>query len=278
MDVMPRWAWALVALVILGAVVVGAVLLGAFDDDEDGERGPVAQETQPALTPPPTPVGSPTPTSTPSPEPTCTNEEQVIAATAFRAPGVLTGDVDGDGTQDRVFVAVDQGGPVGCQAFVGVETPGGVLSAPIAEEEIPFDVGLPTLNVLAPIDGLTGIDVVVDINAGASTGFAGVFSAGEGDLARVTVEGDEPATNDLFAYGGSVGHIDASDCTEDGFVVRSTATVRQGGDVYDVVRRFYIPAGTTLQPNTALTERTTRTLEQLTAFPEFAVAPFTNCL
>jgi hypothetical protein len=274
---MPRWGWAPAVLLVIAAVLIAAILLGAFDDEEAPRRAAPSQ-TGLEPTPPPTPVASPTPTTTPSPVPSCANEEQVVAATALRRPGVLGGDVDGDGTQDRVFLAVDEGGPAGCQGFVAVETPQGVLSAPVTEEDIPFELGLPVLNVLAPIDGLDGVDVVVDITAGASTGFVGVFSAGEGDLVRVTVEGDLPATDDLFPYGGSVGHIDAADCTEDGLIVKSSATPRQGGDVYDIVRTFHVPAGTSLQPDSSLTERTTRPAAELTDFPEFAVAPFRNCL
>jgi hypothetical protein len=206
----------------------------------------------------------------PSPTPThaCADE-----AGAIPKEGSLEGDVDGDGTPDIVTLLVNETGAPGCKAFVVVDTADEDLLTPIADENIEFALGFPTLNLLAEIDDQPGMEVVVDVTAGASTAFAGVFSASGGALDRIRLEADALGYGDLFPYGGSVGHLEASDCAPDGGVVVSVATPK--GKRYQLKRSFFSFTG----PKLGLedTERRRIDINDLQRFPEFAGPPFASC-
>jgi len=108
----------------------------------------------------------------------------------------------------------------------------------------------PAISSLAAVDDRAGLDVVVDLEAGASTSFAGVFSFGGGSPARLGGPGGSSSvTRDLFAYGGSVGHLEGVDCAGEagsGRIVVSTAVPR--GDRYLVTRRFFQTEDSKLRP------------------------------
>jgi hypothetical protein len=187
--------------------------------------------------------------------------------------GSLERDVDGDGMPDTVRLSVDRSAPRGCKAFVVVRTRQGDLVAPIGDENIPFNLGLPSLNNLVEIDGRDGAEVVADITAGASTAFAGVFSAAGGELRRMRFASDSMPEGDLFPYGGSVGHLESSDCARKGMVVISAATPR--GRRYQLERRFFSVQGARLILEEK--DRLRIDIRDLEDFPEFAGPPFVSC-
>ena len=232
----------------------------------------------PAIVPPSGGEATPSPTDGPTPDTTsgCSNEADVTSDPSARIGGTLRGDVDGDGSPDEVSLAFDATGARGCQAFLVVEGSG--ESAVLAVESFDRAFGLPQprLNRLAEVDSAPGSEVAVDLVAGASTQFVGLFTMAGGELARVEVEGDEFPADDLFPYGGSVGHVDASDCAgAPGTIVISTATPK--GDDYQVTRRFFRFQGSTPRAEPSSTERARVALEELGRFPEYRSSPFGGC-
>jgi hypothetical protein len=216
--------------------------------------------------------------TTPSPSPTrgtgiaCRNESAIANDPASLRRGGLAGDVDGDGARDRVSVAVDPHARSGCRAFVVVRTADARLVAPIEERDVQVDLGFPVLDSLVGVDDRAGGEIVVRITAGASTEFAGLFTVVDGDLERVQLNGPH---GNLFPSGGSVGHLEASNCGPDGSVVISTATAR--GRRYVVERRFYFFEETSLVENESLTARRRISPGALASFPEFGTPPFSMC-
>ena len=158
-----------------------------------------------------------------------------------------------------------------------------VVAAPVWEVGAEGGLPQPRIHGFIDIDGRPGTEVLVDEAAGASTQFVGAFAAVEEDLERVTAEGGvAPGAGpvaDLFPYGGSVGHIEAVDCTTDGIVV-STATpsgssADAGSVAYEVERRFFSFDGVDLEEEDVETE--TVPIEELNRFPEYESSPFGNC-
>jgi hypothetical protein len=206
----------------------------------------------------------------------CPNEADVTSVPSARIGGSLHGDVDGDGSPDEVSLAFDQKAARGCQAFLIVEGADEPRVLAIESFDPAFGLPQPRLNTLAEVDAVPGREVVVDLVTGASTQFVGLFTMTGGALARVVVEGDEFPTDDLFPYGGSVGHLEASNCAGDaGMVVVSTATPR--GDDYQVTRRFFSFEGSTPRIEPSSTERERVALEDLGRFPEYESSPFGGC-
>ena len=222
--------------------------------------------------------------ATPSPEDSspsdpasrCPNEADVTSDPSARIGGSLRGDVDGDGGPDDVSLAFDDTGALGCQAFLVVEGSGESAVLAIESFDRAFGLPQPRLNTVADVDTVPGSEVAVDLVAGASTQFVGLFTMTGGELARVEVEGDEFPVDDLFPYGGSVGHVEASDCAgAAGTIVISSATPR--GNDYQVTRRFFSFQGSTPTLEPSSTERDRVALEELGRFPEYRSSPFGGC-
>jgi hypothetical protein len=206
----------------------------------------------------------------------CPNEAEVTSDPSARIGGSLRGDVDGDGSTDDVSLAFDDTGALGCQAFLVVEGSGEGAVLAIESFDPGFGLPQPRLNTLAEIDTAPGNEVVVDLVAGASTQFVGLFTMTGGELARVEVEGGEFPTDDLFPYGGSVGHVDASDCAAAaGTIVISSATPR--GDDYQVIRRFFSFQDSTPRVELSSTKRDRVALEELGRYSEYRSSPFGGC-
>jgi hypothetical protein len=244
---------------------------------------PACVSSSPSAGPPAT-VSPPGGEATPSPTdgPTsgtasgCPNERGVTSDPSARIGGSLNGDVDGDGSPDDVSLAFDNTGALGCQAFLMVESSGESEVLSIESFDRAFGLPQPRLNTVAEVDTAPGSEVAVDLVAGASTQFVGLFTMTGGELARVEVEGDEFPTDDLFPYGGSVGHVEASDCAgAPGTIVISTATPR--GDDYQVTRRFFRFKGSTPRVEPSSTERDRVAFEDLGRFPEYRSSPFGGC-
>jgi hypothetical protein len=222
-----------------------------------------------ATSAPESPAPAATASQTPGPE--CANEIAALGDRELFRPDPLDGDVDGDGSADEVRLVIDRAARPGCQAFVAVSTATGRLSAAIAEPNLLFDLGLPSLTALVPVDDRAGNEILVLIEAGASTQFFGLFTAAEQELQRVVIERGNNAVGIAFASGGSVGHLDAVDCIGDRVVISSAVPK---GDRYRVRRTFYSKGVVLVQEDE---ERLVVDTKELAAFPEFQSTPFGNC-
>jgi hypothetical protein len=260
------------ALRIGGALIAGVLALVACSDEPRVRTRAASPET--SVTAPATPRVTLEPT--PVVEGACANQAEVTSNPLNRSSGPLIGDVTGDATPERIYVTVDQAGPPGCQAFV-VVSEAATVTSPIEGWDPSAGVASPTLNRLVQIDGRPGAEIVVNLAAGASTQFVGAFSVAEGTVERLATAGDEASsgTADLFAFGGSVGHLEAVDCTNDGEVVLSSAIPK--ADRYQVTRRFFTPSGANLDLNVDASRRLVVTLNELEDFPEFGASPFGSC-
>lgn len=226
-------------------------------------------------------VTSPSPSaSTAVPSVTaCPNQAAVAGDPARQIGPAVTGDVDGDGATDRVHIAVDPAGGEGCSAFVVVEAAAGTTAAPTWEIGSQGGLPAPRIRGFADLNGSGGEEVLVDEAAGASTQFVGAFIYSDDGLARVTVPGgvgsDVPGTENLFPYGGSVGHLEAADCAGDGTIVISTAVPGSDQGVYEIERRFYVFDGTDLERGDVESE--SAPIARLSRFPEYSSSPFGSC-
>ena len=257
------------------AVALAAGVLAGCSEEESPP--PTTQPEVPLTTLPPATAATPVAEPSVPPAGECANQGDVAVNPLNRIAGPLIGDVTGDATPDRVYLSMDEAGPAGCQAFVVVsETV--TLVAPIEGWDPSSGLTAPRFEGLHQIDGRPGAEIVVHLAAGASTQFVGAFSATGGIIERIETTATDEASSgsgDLFAFGGSVGHLEAVDCTEDGLVVVSSAIPR--GQRYQVTRSFYAPSGATLEPSTPATRRAVVALEQVEDFPEFASSPFGSC-
>ncbi|HVF53878.1 MAG TPA: hypothetical protein VNC78_09780 [Actinomycetota bacterium] len=228
------------------------------------------------IAPAPTVTVTVSPSATPSvtarPVSLCANESSVVEVRRFREPGEVTADVDGDGTDDVISIYIDPDATPGCQAFLVAETGGGLISG-VMRYDPAFGLTAPRLAGAAEVNGVPGSEIVVDMGAGASTQFAGLFTYEAGALVQIEVRGGDP--NDLFAYGGSVGHVEAVDCTQDGLVVVSAALPQ--ADEYLLTRSFFAADGALLLPLRGEEQRIRIRLEELDRYPEFAHSPFGGC-
>jgi hypothetical protein len=213
----------------------------------------------------------------------CQEETEMMMNEKLRTQGKLEGDIDGDGKSDEVFiVALPNGGVTRCGSFVVVETGGATFSVPADDSDQPRSLPVPRLNSLAQIDGEPGLEIVVDIEAGASTQFVSIFTLDD-KLELMALKGKGPGPfsgqiDNLFAYGGSVGHLDGVDCAEGGYVVM-TAAVPSGdtADAYRVERRYFLATGSTLVLDKERTEHETVTARDLDELTELTSAPFGSC-
>lgn len=205
----------------------------------------------------------------------CPNEKDVAGDESLRA-GSLTGDVTGDGDDDDVHVAIDAAGETRCRAFLVVEEGDGLATISVDVEGVDLSLGLPVLKELRQIDGTAGAEVVIDLVAGASTIFAGVYTYAEGELVRMTIEGSKTPTEHLFAYGGGVGQLSAVDCAGEGTVVISSAAAH--GARYKVTHRSYqVSEGALVLSDTVKVPEKIAIELLPSTFPEFAGPPFASC-
>ncbi len=215
----------------------------------------------------------------------CDNEASVVDSTEVPTQGLLTGDVNGDETDDSIFIATDQGAEAGCRSFLVVTAEGTISSAPVDPSGRPRTLTEPTLNSLIQFDFEPGMEIVVNLETGASTQFVGVFKLTAEGIERITIEGRGPgpfaqelAQDNLFPFGGSVGHLEAVDCLNPALIVMSAAIpMGNAADRYRVERRFFRLDSTvlTLQPeSTEVHEVKGLTVD---SFREFAGSPFGSC-
>jgi hypothetical protein len=201
----------------------------------------------------------------------CPNQADAVVG---EPEGLLDGDVTGDGEPDEVSLVKDPQGSEGCVAFLVVASPSGQISVPIEQEAMTTELGLPSLRGLVELDGKGGLEIVVGLVAGASTEFFGAWSAEGERLERIAIKGAGGDVGDLFPSGGSVGHVEASDCSGEGEVVISQGAPQGGG--YRVTRTF-------LEAEDGRFVKVRRERERIGSgagfdkFPEFIASPFGSC-
>lgn len=252
---------------LMAFVAVLAVIVPAACDD-GGEPVPSSRVTGSAV--PDASATSPSPSVVA--QGSCPNGP--AAAAAERLGGEVSGDVDGDGEDDDVYLVRDDEGGPGCRTFLIAETGSGTLVAPTSDEGVEHALQVPRINSLVQVDGRDGAEVIVDLEQGASTQFVGMFTVFDGTLQRVRVQGAAPS-GDLFPYGGSVGHIEASDCgTDPGSVVVTTAS--PVGRRYEVRTTTYEMIDAALRP---LEPERPRVIEpsELGHVGAFQSSPFGSC-
>ena len=215
----------------------------------------------------------------------CDNADVVSRGRGRRMDQSLSGDVDGDGTEDEIFLAHDDAGGPGCKSFVVVDVAGPeVYTAAVDPSGTPRALPEPRLKTLADIDGEPGLEIVVDVEMGASTQFAAVFVLDD-SLERLDVKGRGPgpfaaglAREDLFPYGGSVGHIEGVDCAEDGHI-HLLAAVPAGDEAgtYDVEHRFFLVDGATAVLDSSLSASERLSASEVAELPQLLSSPFGGC-
>ena len=220
------------------------------------------------------------------PQAVCDNESSVVDSTAVPTEGVLTGDVDGDDVDDTIYIAIDDDAAAGCRSFIVVSGEGTIYSAPLDPSGTQRGLPEPSLQSVIELDHDPGKEIVVNLESGASTQFVGVFKVTADGLERITLDGRAPGPfaqdigdGDLFASGGSVGHLDAVDCLGPELIVMSAAIpVGDSAERYEVERRFFRLDGTELSLQSDSTE--VHEVEGLTVerFREFAGSPFGSCI
>ena len=244
---------------LLAALVLGGT---ACEDDITARRRPEARPS--AMT---TPIEGAS---------GCPRSEAAATDPARRSGGEVEADVDGDGAPDTVWIAHDPEAEPDCTFLLVAETEGVTLVAPLGEEGLTEGPTPPGLSGAYEIDGRAGSEVVVRLHSGASTEFFGLYSAGSGELERLEVRDGE--FGDLFPAGGSVGHLESSDCVASGSVVITTAV--PVGNRYVVRRAAYTFDGKSFVPDRALSGRELVDEEDLAAgeVDGFAsLGPFGSC-
>jgi len=189
---------------------------------------------------------------------------------------LVTGDVDGDGSDDVAFVVRDDSGTAGCQTFLVAETAEGVLSLPTDEPDVSYALQAPRVNSLAQVDGSKGLEILVDLEQGASTQFLGMFKVNDGALQKVRIGGGSPYGN-LFPYGGSVGHIEASNCTEGQGADVLIAIATPNATDYTIRTVWYEMRGATLIPLPRSEQPPISTGSDVELSEGFDSSPFGDC-
>ena len=129
------------------------------------------------------------------PSTSCPNEEERATDERLRR-GELRGDVTGDGEADVVLIGIDEEAEIGCRALLFVTTGDRTSAVSLDSEETDLSLGLPALESIKQVDGAGGNDVIVNLAAGASTLFAGLFVFADGGISALR--------DHLKARGGAV--------------------------------------------------------------------------
>jgi hypothetical protein len=214
----------------------------------------------------------------------CDNEAAVVDNELRRQEGSLKGDLDGDDSEDEAYIVADRAGKPGCRSFLVMSVGSSRYSATIDPSGQPRSLAVPTLHSLAEIDGYPGLETVVNVEMGASTQFVSVFTFGDERTPpqQLELRGKPPGPfagelGNLFAYGGSVGHLEAVDCLDEHVVMSVALPVGDSADTYEVERHYFAPEGNQLVLNKALTEKVMVAGLKIDDFPEFAGSPFGSC-
>jgi hypothetical protein len=199
--------------------------------------------------PPPVVGPGPTPSPTTDGRATCAEIEEALPAVpdTYQVKGTeLSGDIDGDGSAERVTVNGDDDKPERCRYMIVVESADGQKVGDVLAR-LPWQgwFGVdPQPLALAQIDGRPGLEVVIDITPMAVYRPGAVYTMGGGELESMRLGGRRYGElfpiYDEFPAG--------SDCIEEsGTIVVSDSNLADGGaddSHWDVTRTFYQANGT----------------------------------
>lgn len=195
-------------------------------------------------------------------------------ATIYAASGRLSGDVNGDGVNDRVAVTWRRARDRCNWRLVvssGSRTYAAAITQPNASRYWPT-ASEPALWRLAQIDGRKGNEILIAVDGGASTTAYGLFGIREGALRRLRVRpGGEFV--DAFVRGGSLAGQFAFGCVDRAELVQTGYRQRHGRFLGR--RSFY-----RLRVETFHFLRERRfdlSLAQLRRLPELTRQPFARC-
>lgn len=191
--------------------------------------------------------------------------------------GEVRGDLDGDGApDDEVFLVTDVSGAPDCRNFLVAMVGEEHLIAPTNEEDVQYALQIPRIHAIVQIDGEGAEEILVDLEQGASTQFIGIFTIVGDRLERVVVQENSDFGN-LFPYGGSVGHVEASNCTDAAGADVAVAVATSNTTDYTVRYRLYDMVGARLEPLPRQEQAPIQTVKNPTLLEEFATSPFGEC-
>lgn len=258
-------------IVIVATSVVVGVALASCDRPEPDPSGRLAPGASPSAPPPPE-----VPSTTEPAAGRCPNEEAAVL-TAERATTPPQADIDGDGQKDSAFIVRDKSGSPDCRTFLVVDADDNRMSTPTNEKGVVYALEEPRIHGFAQIDGEAGEEILVDLEHGASTQFIGIFTdPAAGDLQRVKVRENTDFGN-LFPYGGSVGHFEASNCPDHPSADISVAVATANATDYTIRTRLYEMDGATLLPLPRSKQPPIMIGKDLDRIEGFATSPFGNC-
>lgn len=208
--------------------------------------------------------------------PTCERVERGESdLAAYQVKGKeLWGDVDADGTEDRVTLRVAEVTERSCRYLLVVELPAG--DAPTASvDPLPWPGTDPKLLLLAEIDGRRGVEPVVALSPLAVYRPGLVFTMRNGELAQMRLE--EEGVIGLFPfYDEFPAGVDCAG--EPGTIVVTLGRLKGADDSHwHVTRTVYRAAGINFEPvgEERLTMEVGPEAEQ--RWPEIEDDPFRTC-
>lgn len=186
----------------------------------------------------------------------------------------LRGDVDADGTEDRVTLRVAEVTERSCRYLLVVEPPAGdEATAPV--DPLPWPGTDPKLLLLAEIDGRRGVEPVVALSPLAVYRPGLVFTMRDSELAQMRLE--EEGVMGLFPFYDEF--PSGVDCAgEPGTIVVTLGRLKGADDSHwHVTRTVYRMAGISFEPVGA--ERLTMEVgpEAERRWPEIGDDPFRTC-
>jgi hypothetical protein len=200
------------------------------------------------------------------------------ALAAYRIKGSeLLGDVDGDGTADRVTLRRSETRPTRCRHVLVVER--GEETAVVPVKPLPWPGTNPELLLLAEIDGREGLEPVVALSPANVYEPGAVFTMREGELLRMRREVEAQLPEDLFPFDDEFPA--GVDCAaKPGTIVATSGILadRERDDRHwDVTRSFYRAVGTRfelLRDDDFLVEVGPGAAQR---WPELRSTPFLSC-
>jgi hypothetical protein len=197
------------------------------------------------------------------------------SAAAYRIKGKpLGGDVDADGTDDRVTLRADARRPARCRhLLVARLSTGRTITARVAPLSWPGTD--PHLLLLAEIDGRPGLEPVVEMSPAAVYRPGAIFTLRQGGLVRMRLE-RAPVAGLFPFYDEFPAGVDCGG--QPGTIVVTQSRIAARGDRYwEVTRSFYRAAGVRF----ALVRNVRREVEAgdeaRRRWPEVRGDPFLRC-
>ena len=186
------------------------------------------------------------------------------------------GDMDGDGSADRVTLQANPQQPESCQHVLVVElSSGSVTAAPVEPLEWPGTN--PKLLLLAEIDDQVGLEAAIAMSPANVYRPGAVFTLRDGELARMRVE--RLAVPELVPfYDEFTAGVDCAG--EPGSIVVTFGDLADAGkddSHFDITRSFYQAADTTFEFVRKQEFRVEVGPEARQRWPEVQDRPFLSC-